>query len=79
MEENYIHIFCAFLAFSFMNRTVTKKDIVFLLKEFYAVCDNVTTRADLIAFINKHTLNYTFLEELKFKLNDRDYIFNYQI
>lgn len=75
MEENYINIFCTFIGKSMLAKKVGQKDAFFLLADFYKVCDNVNTRADLIAFLNKHTLNKPFLEELKHQLTDKNFVF----
>lgn len=79
MEENYIHIFCVFLGQKLLEGKISQKDVVFLLKEFYPICENVNNRGDLVSFLNKFTLNHSFLEELKFKLSDKNYIFSFKI
>lgn len=79
MEENYIHIFCAYLSQCLLNKSAQQKDVIYLVREFYPVCDDIHSREDLSAFIGKHTTPYGFLEELKQKLNDKKYIFNLKI
>ena len=79
MEENYISILCKFLGRSLLANKTNQNDVLILLKDFYEVCDNVTTRGDLIAFLSKYTLNYPYLEELKRQLNDKDFIFKEEI
>ncbi len=62
-----------------LNRKTEQKHVAVLVKEFYPVCENIANRADLIAFINGYLAHYPFLEELKAKLGNKDYIFNFQI
>lgn len=79
MEENYIHIFCVFLGLCLLNRKVEQRHVIFLVKEFYPVCDHISNRSDMTVFINKYLMEYPFLEELKEKLTDKNYIFNFQV
>lgn len=75
MEENYINIFCTFIGKSIIADKISQKDAFILLTQFYKVCDNVTSRADLVAFLSKHALKIPFLEELKHQLNDKNFVF----
>ncbi len=75
MPENYIHIFTVFIGELVRDERITLEDAQRILTAFLPVCESVTTRAQLIAFIDTYIPVYWELKELKEKLLDSYYIF----
>ncbi len=75
MPENYIHIFTVFIGQLVTSERMSIEDAQRILKAFLPVCESVTTRQQLIEFIERHSPIYWELKELKEKLLDPNYIF----
>ena len=75
MAENYINIFSVFLAEMLRAGRLEVKDAVVLMKDFEPVCEDIKSRQDLIAFLDKYVQKYWELKELKQRLLDNNYHF----
>ncbi len=78
-EENYIHIFCMFLADLLDNNQVTTEDMNTILSEFTKVAQDIKSREDLLKFLSEHTgADYPEFSPLAEQLKDpfHAFIFN---
>lgn len=79
MEENYIHIFCMFLADLLDANQITTEDMNTVLQEFTKVAENIKSREDLLRFLEEHTgADYPEFKPLVEQLKDpfHAFIFN---
>ncbi len=77
MEENYIHIFCMFLADLLDNNQITTDDMTAVLQEFTKAAADIKTREDLLSFLSDHP-DYPEFDPLREQLKDsfHAFIFN---
>ena len=74
-QENYISIFTNFLADQLEKEKITLPIVVGLVKDFEPICETVTSRTQLIAFLEKYLNQHPQLAELKINLENPKYIF----
>jgi hypothetical protein len=80
MEENYIHIFCMFLADLLDNNQITIEDMNTVLQEFTKTAENIKSRADLLKFLQEHTgPDYPEFAPLAEQLKDPYHAFIYDV
>lgn len=79
MQENYIQIFTTFLGTLVRDEKLSIKDSLRLLKAFAPVCDEITSRQQLVEFLEPHINTYWELKELKKQLSDPNYIFKFEV
>ena len=75
MEENYINIFCRFLADLVESQSIGRNDLLYILNEFKSICEKLHSRQDLIDFLKKHTGKYHQLEQLQKQLENKNFKF----
>jgi hypothetical protein len=68
--ENYIYIFCSYIARMANEHRFTGAEAVFLMSEIEPVCESVKNREQLIGFINSYIEEFPELQELKGQLSN---------
>lgn len=74
MAENYIHIFCAFVAELVDNNKLTTEDMGFMMHEFIKVAEHLSSREQLLTFLADYP-DYPEFQPLIERLKDHNYIF----
>jgi len=79
MEENYIHIFCMFLADLLDNNQITGEDMNTVLQEFTKAAEGIKSREDLLKFLHEHTgTDFPEFQPLVEQLQDPYHAFIYE-
>ena len=74
MEENYIQIFCTFVADLLEANKMTGEDMSIVIQEFAAVAERIHSRGELISFI-KELVDYPEFQLLIEQLEDSHHVF----
>jgi hypothetical protein len=75
IQENYIYIFCSYVAERANDQRLSGAEAVFLMSEFEPVCEEIKSREQLLTFISQYLDEFPELEELKEKLQNPVYDF----
>ena len=77
MAENLTHIFSCYLADLLESGKFDLNDTWYVSQEFAKVCEQVKTREDLLNFLGPFLNDYPEFSDLKVKLENKNFIFNY--
>lgn len=75
MEENYIHIFCSYLADLMETKQFDFNDVGYIMTEFQPVCATIHSREELVKFIDNYVEDYPEFQKLKEQLLDEHFVF----
>lgn len=73
-DENYIQIFCTYVARLLEAEKFSLEDSDFMIQEFIKVAENVRSREQLVTFLEKYP-DYPEFGELISRLKDPSYQF----
>lgn len=76
MEENYLHIFCVFLADLYETEKFDLNDVAYISFELQPHADNLHTRKDLLNFLEGYIEDYPEFIPLKEQLLDVNHSFS---
>jgi len=76
MEENYLHIFCVFLASLYETEQFDLNDMAYISFELQPHADNLHSRHDLLAFLEKYIQDYPEFISLQGQLLDVNHSFS---
>lgn len=76
MEENYLHIFCTFLANLYETEKFDLNDVAYISFELQPHADNLHTREDLLRFLSAYTEDYPEFLPLEQQLSDPNHSFS---
>jgi len=74
MEENYVQIYCSFVADILEQSKITEEEMAILIQEFAKVAESIHSREDLLQFLHEFR-DYPELQPLKMQLEDKNHVF----